>query len=150
MNVRIDSLNVNVFIDDLNALDLDNGFLETLNRLAEVRLSPEKAKQILRNRLKAGLRTYVARLDGRVVGTATLLVEDKFIHSGGRVGHVEDVAVQQGYEKHGIGAALVRHATEEARRLGCYKVILNCYDRLVPFYERLGYHRHDVGMRCDL
>ena len=44
----------------------------------------------------------------------------------------------------------MRHATEQARKLGCYKVILSCFERLVPFYEALGYHKHDVGMRMDL
>jgi hypothetical protein len=45
---------------------------------------------------------------------------------------------------------LLRHAVEEARSLGCYKVILNCRDELVSFYERFGFHRHDNGMRMDL
>ena len=49
-----------------------------------------------------------------------------------------------------IGAALVRHATEEARKLGCYKIILNCFENRIPFYKGLGFKPHDVGMRNDL
>jgi glucosamine-phosphate N-acetyltransferase len=129
--------------------DLTNGLLETLEILAEVGLKPGQAAEVFRNRLRAGALTFVARAGRRVVGTVSLLLEQKFLHGGGWVGHVEDVAVHRDYQGRGVGSALVRHATEEARRRGCYKVILNCYERLVPFYERLGYRPHDAGLRID-
>jgi predicted N-acetyltransferase YhbS len=66
------------------------------------------------------------------------------------LGHIEDVSVRVGYEKMGVGTALVRHAKEQARKLGCYKVILNCAEHLVPFYESLGFRRHVAQMRIDL
>jgi glucosamine-phosphate N-acetyltransferase len=141
---------LNLVIRELNGHDLSAGFLETLAGLAEVRLTPTQAGEVLRNRLRAGIRTYVARVGDRVAGTASLLVEQKFIHGGGRVGHIEDVAVHEDFRHHRIGSVLVRHATEEARKLGCYKVILNCFEHLTPFYAQLGYRQHDVGMRIDL
>jgi glucosamine-phosphate N-acetyltransferase len=136
-------------IGELTGPDLANGFLETLASLAEVNLTPAEAGQVFRTRLRAGVHTYVARLGQRVVGTASLLLEQKFIHGGGWVGHIEDVAVHRDCREQGIGSALVRHATLEARRLGCYKVILNCFEHLVPFYGQLGYRPHDVGLRID-
>ncbi len=136
-------------IAEMTGPDLANGLLETLENLAEVGLTPAKAAEVFRNRLRAGALTFVARVGQRVVGTVSLLLEQKFLHGGSWVGHVEDVAVHRDYQQQGIGSALVRHATEEARRRGCYKVILNCYDRLVPFYQRLGYRPHDAGMRID-
>jgi glucosamine-phosphate N-acetyltransferase len=140
---------LNLTICDLTGPDLANGFLETLASLAEVNLTPAQAGEVFRTRLRSGVRTYVARVGNRVVGTASLLMEQKFIHGGGWVGHVEDVAVHRDCRLQGVGSALVRHATEEARRLGCYKVILNCFEHLVPFYGRAGYRTQDVGMRID-
>ena len=139
-----------ILIREMTGPDLSRGFLESLAALAEVNLSVEAAAEVLRSRLRAGVRTYVAVVGERVVGTASLLVEPKFLHRGGKVGHIEDVAVHPECGQHGVGSALVRHATEQARKLGCYKVILSCYERLVPFYARLGYRPHDVGMRIDL
>jgi glucosamine-phosphate N-acetyltransferase len=138
-----------ICIDELNALDLTRGFLETLTSLADVDLTFDQAVKVLRNRLRAGIHTYVARESGKVIGTVSLLLEDKFIHGGGRVGHIEDVAVHAEHQKQGIGAVLVQHATEQARKLGCYKAILDCAERLVLFYEQMGYHRHEEGMRID-
>lgn len=134
-------------IRELNALDLARGFLETLARLANVGLDPEQARQVFRSRLRAGIHTYIALDSNRVVGTTSLLLEQKFIHRGGRCGHIEDVVVHPEYNGRGVGGALVRHATQRARDLGCYKVILSCFESLVPFYEQLGYQKHDLGMR---
>src|SRR5262249_14935984 len=64
---------MNIEIGPLSALDLANGYLETLRALASADVAPDVAKQILRNRLRNGLRTYVARQGKEVVGTATLL-----------------------------------------------------------------------------
>lgn len=137
-------------IRELTAVDLSNGFLETLARLADVGLSNEEAREVFRNRLRAGMHTFVAVIGEEVVGTTALLVEQKFIHQGGRCGHIEDVAVHPDHKEKGIGSALVKHAVEQARAQGCYKVILSCYEGLLPFYEKLGFRRHDVGMRIDV
>jgi glucosamine-phosphate N-acetyltransferase len=136
-------------IGDVNEKDLSRGFFESLEELGKVDLSLEQAMKVLRSRAHAGVRTFVARAGDQVVGTATLIIEQKFYHKGGRAGHIEDVSVHRDYQGHGIGAALVRHAIEEARRLGCYKVILNCDDRVMPFYTRLGFREHNNGMRLD-
>jgi glucosamine-phosphate N-acetyltransferase len=131
----------------LTAADLGQPFFEALSSLTEVNLTPEVAAKIHRRRLAQGTVTFVAFAEGKLVGTVSLLVEVKFIHAGGLVGHIEDVAVHRDFQRRGIGTALVAHATEQAERLGCYKVILNCFDRLTPFYERLGYVEHDRGLR---
>lgn len=137
-------------IREMTGPDLGRGFLESLSSLADVGLSVEEAAEVLRARLRAGVRTYVALVGERVVGTASLLVEAKFIHRGGKVGHIEDVAVHPEFRSYGIGRLLVRHATEQARKIGCYKAILDCFDNLVPYYAQLGYRPHNVGMRIDL
>jgi glucosamine-phosphate N-acetyltransferase len=141
---------MDVLIRELYGRDFHNDFLETLAHLAEINLSVEEAKAIFRTRLGNGIRTYVALEYDRVIGTISLLVEQKFIHGGGHVGHIEDVAVHPAYVGRGIGSALVRHVIEQARQWGCYKLILNCFDDRVVFYERLGFRRYDVGMRLDL
>lgn len=135
---------------ELAEADLVNGFLETLAGLAPVDLTLEQARAVLRTRLRAGIRTYVAVDGDRVVGTASLLIEPKFIHGGGICGHIEEVVVHPDHKKRDIGSALVRYVTDEAlNEHSCYKVILNCSEALVPFYEGCGYRRHDVGMRID-
>lgn len=138
-------------VGELQPQDLSRGFLESLASLSVVDLTPGEALEVLYTRRRAGARTFVARLpDGRVVGTTGLVIEQKFIHRGGWVGYLEDVAVHRDFQGHGIGTALVNHAVAEAKAAGCYKVVLSCFDRLVPFYTRLGFRPYNLGMRIDL
>jgi glucosamine-phosphate N-acetyltransferase len=139
-------------IRDLQEADLSRGLSDTLASIAEVGLTVEQLREVMNERNRLGTHTYVA-LDSatnEVVGTASLVLERKFIHRGGRVGHVEDVSVRKGFRGQGIATALVRHAVSEARRLGCYKVILNCFEQLASLYASLGFRKHDIGMRIDL
>ena len=139
-------------IRELHEADLSKCLSDTLSGLAEVGLSTEELRAVMDERRRTGVHTYVAidPASDEVVGTASLIVERKFIHRGGRSGHIEDVSVRRGYQGHGLGTALVQHAIKEARRLGCYKVILNCFEQLVPLYASMGFRKHDLGMRLDL
>jgi glucosamine-phosphate N-acetyltransferase len=139
-----------LLIRELRASDLEHGFLETLSNLAPVGLSLADAAEVFRERGGKGIHTYVAVLGDQVVGTATLLLERKFVRGGARAGRVEDVAVREGHEGKGIGQALMVHVRRQAADFGCYKVTLSCYEPLVPFYEGAGFFRHDVGMRLNL
>lgn len=134
----------------MDATDLRRGFLAALGALKPAELTDEQAVEVFRLRMRWRVRTYVALLDDRVAGTASLLIEPKFIHNGGIVGHIEDVAVHVAYQHHGVGAQLVQYLLDVCRAYGCYKVILDCEEDVAPFYERLGFHRWEEAMRIDL
>merc|ERR1712080_528585 len=76
---------------------------------------------------------------GKVVGAATLVLEDKFIHECGKVGRVEDVVVSSSYRGRQLGKFLLALLTQLAKARGCYKATLNCADPMVKFYTGLGY-----------
>jgi len=140
-------------IRELRAADLEDGFLETLGNLSDVGgLTLEEARLILTSieRTQCYHVLVAVMSGGRVVGATTLFVEQKFIHRGGLVGHIEDVVVRRGFEGTGVGGSLVTAAIRLAKELGCYKCIMDCKAELVGFYERLGFRKHDVGMRIDL
>ncbi len=140
-------------VRELRDVDLDNGFLDTLGALSDTEgLAPKEARKILGSIRRNPLhRVFVAvEGDGKVLGATTLLVEQKFIHRGGLVGHIEDVVVRKDQQRKGIGPALVKAALRSAEDAGCYKCILDCKEELTGFYERIGFRRCQVGMRIDL
>jgi len=92
---------------------------------------------------------HVAIDNKKIVGSTTLLIEQKFIHNGGLVGHIEDVVVRKDYEGKGIGIKLVTSLLERAKEKNCYKTILDCKDDVKQFYERIGFKRESNGMRYD-
>jgi glucosamine-phosphate N-acetyltransferase len=140
-------------IREIKAEDLNKGFLEALGNLSPVGgLTPRKALDILRKTKRNPYHHVLVAVthDGQVIGTTTLLVEQKFIHGGGLVGHIEDVAVRSDHEGKGVGGSIVRAAVEMAREQDCYKVILDCKPDLVGFYERIGFRKYEEAMRIDL
>ncbi|KAG7194622.1 Glucosamine-phosphate N-acetyltransferase-like protein [Scheffersomyces spartinae] len=76
---------------------------------------------------------------GKVVATGCLVVERKAIHQCGKVGHIEDIAVCKLQQGKGLGLVLIQGLTAIAEKEGCYKVILDCSDHNVGFYNKCGY-----------
>ena len=138
-------------IREIRENDLENGFLETLDFLRKASdLDKNKAKEILEKiKQNSNQIIQVAIDDKKIVGCITLLIEQKFIHDGGLVGHIEDVVVRKDYEGKGIGMKLVTSMLEYAKRKNCYKTILDCKDDVKQFYERIGFKHESNGMRYD-
>ena len=138
-------------IREITENDLENGFLETLDFLRKASdLDKNKAKEILEKiKQNSNQIIQVAIDDKKIVGCITLLIEQKFIHDGGLVGHIEDVVVRKDYEGKGIGMKLVTSMLEYAKRKNCYKTILDCKDDVKQFYERIGFKHESNGMRYD-
>ena len=141
----------NIKIRELEEKDLFNGFLESLDSLRKTsKINPKKAKDIFKKiSSDKNYKIYVAVLDSKVVGAATILIEQKFIRNGGKVGHIEDVVVSKKHQGKGIGLVLVKELVQYAKKKGCYKTILDCSDELIPFYEKIGFKRHSNSMRID-
>ena len=138
-------------IRDIVESDIDIGFLESLDNLRNAsNLNKDNAKDILKKIIENPDHIiHVAEVDGKIVGSTTLLIEQKFIHQGGKVGHIEDVVVSKEFEGRGIGIKLVTSLLEVAKTENCYKTILDCKDELIPFYERIGFKQESNQMRYN-
>ena len=138
-------------ISEIEEGDLENGFLETLDFLRNASgLDKNKAREILKKiKQNPNHIIHVATNDKKIVGSTTLFIEQKFIHDGGLVGHIEDVVVRKDYEGQGIGMKLVISLLDIAKQRKCYKTILNCEDSLKPFYEKIGFKNTTNEMRYD-
>jgi len=128
--------------------DFRKGFLQLLSQLTKVGdISEEQwRKRFLDMKRKCG--TYFVMvvedsLTGQVVGATTLVVEQKFIHGCNQVGRVEDVVVSDQYRGRQLGKFLVASALLLAHKLHCYKVTLNCTDKMIKFYNGIGFKCED-------
>ena len=142
---------VDITIRELKVDDLFNGFLESMDSLKQAsNLDKEKAVQVFKNiNSNPNHYVYVAILDGKVVGSTTMIIEPKFIHSGRNVSHIEDVVVSKEQQGKGIGEMLMNSLLELAKNNNCYKTILDCSEEIKPFYEKIGFKRNSIGMRFD-
>ncbi|KAG0363521.1 acyl-CoA N-acyltransferase [Gamsiella multidivaricata] len=83
---------------------------------------------------------------GKIVAAGTIVVERKFIRGLGLVGHIEDIAVSGDQQGKKLGLRIIETLKAIGKQQGCYKVILDCSEKNVPFYEKCGFERKGVEM----
>ena len=140
-----------IIIREIEENDLEKEFLESLDFLRKASdIDKNMAYDILKKIKQNPDHVIHVALDGnKIVGSTTLLIEQKFIHNGGRVGHIEDVVIRKDYEGRGIGMKLVISLLNRAKEEKCYKTILDCKDDLKIFYERIGFKSESNCMRYN-
>lgn len=84
--------------------------------------------------------------ENNIIGAITIIIEQKIIHNGKCVCHVEDFVVLEKEQKKGLGALLLQHALEIAKQNNCYKVILDCHPLLENYYIKKGFSRKGNNM----
>ena len=76
------------------------------------------------------------------------------MEDGTNIGHAD---IQNGYylsyiyivpqiRGYGLGKKMIEHLSDESKKIGCYKTILDCSDENVGFYEKCGYKRKGAQM----
>ncbi|KHO00429.1 glucosamine 6-phosphate N-acetyltransferase [Metarhizium album ARSEF 1941] len=134
--------------------DFDTGFLECLRVLTTVGdVTKEAFEEQFRQMSQQGGYYIIViedtnRTDGTksVVATGALIVERKFIHSLGAVGHIEDIAVAKDQQGKKLGLRLIQALDYVAEKVGCYKCILDCSEANEGFYVKCGFRRAGLQM----
>ncbi|KHN87292.1 Glucosamine 6-phosphate N-acetyltransferase [Toxocara canis] len=134
-----------LMIRPLRIDDYNRGYLQLLSQLTSVGDVSEEQFQkrfvSMQNTHPKGY--YVVVLEepssGMIVGSATLVIEWKFIHEAGCRGRTEDVVVDKRMRGRQLGKILNFYLVQLARRIGVYKLSLECKDALIPFYEQFGF-----------
>ncbi|GIQ88462.1 hypothetical protein KIPB_010712 [Kipferlia bialata] len=136
-----------VLIRDACPTDHALGHIGLYTQLTDAPPMPlEQYTAFLKAHSETGGCVLVAEVDGQLMGCATLLVEQKLIHGGRPVGHIEDVVVDQAARGQGVGKALIEALVQRGKKAKCYKVILDCSEHNTGFYDRCGLERKGVCM----
>ena len=84
--------------------------------------------------------TWVAEVEGRVVACAGLIID---MHGNGEEAEIEPVIVSANYRRKGIGTKLIRHAKEEAKKLGVRSLSIRPVlrnEEAIHFFIREGFN----------
>lgn len=130
--------------------ELVDAFARLVPQLSRSSLPPDR--DALARMIAAGASdVFVARIDGRVVGSLTLVIFE--IPTGVRA-WIEDVVVDEAARGHGVGEALNRAALERARARGAKTVDLTSRpsrEAANRLYRRLGFVPRETNVyRFDL
>ncbi|KAI9094611.1 acyl-CoA N-acyltransferase [Phlyctochytrium arcticum] len=136
----------------LEAGDYEKGFLDALSQLTTVgKLT--KGDFIERySYLKAHNHEYFTIViedtkKSIIVGAGTILVERKFVHMNGLVGHIEgDIVTRKDYRGLNLGKLVIETLKHIGKLTGCYKIILDCSNDNIPFYQKCGFAHKEFEM----
>jgi len=131
--------------------DYKKGICQLLGQLTEIGNVDEKKFQERFKEMKAANDMYYVVViedvaKSKIIGTATLFVEKKFLHDAGKCGHIEDVVVDTTYRGKNLGKRVITQLEHLGKSLGCYKIILDCSEKNVTFYEKCGFKKKEVQM----
>lgn len=138
-------------IRELREQDYYKGFLNLLEQLTMVDADNITYDDFIKHLAIIKSKVFVMEDgEGKIIGTMALLIEEKFIHKLSSVGHIEDVVVDDEYRGKGLGKMLIDYGIKYAKDNGCYKIILNCADKNITFYEKCGFKSKNVEMSLYL
>ena len=121
---------------------------ELYAEMDDLPLLPEEKIEEIFNQIHQipNYKIYLVWLDGKAVGTFSLLYVPTMMHRGFYQFAVLDaVSVASAYRGQGIGTAMIRTALKMSAEAGCYKVTLSSNlhrDRAHAFYKSLGFQQH--------
>ena len=125
----------------LEESDYHKNYLQLLSQLTQVgHISPEEFSNILA-KIQSQIWVFEDTVANKIVASASIFLEQKFIHGGGIVAHLEDVVVDQSYRGNQLGQKLIANIVEIARESGAYKIIADCKTELLSFYFKNGFEK---------
>ena len=130
----------------INHLDKKEQIFNLLKQLTiAVSLKESRFREIILN-LPKNHYIFVCIVKDTVIGMITMFLEQKLIHNGACVLHIEDLVVDKNYRGRGIAEALLEYCMTQISLDKYYKIILNCSKELIPFYEKKGFKEKNVQM----
>ena len=81
-----------------------------------------------------------------ILGMCSIMIEQKIIHGGKCVGHIEDLVVDKSARHNGVASKLLAHVISYGKQFNCYKLLLNCTNEVMPFYIKNGFEQKTNGM----
>lgn len=120
--------------------DLYNGYLSLLSQLTNIGSGDfiQKFNEI-KNTPNISIIVAYDETINKVIGAGTIIIEPKLVHGCSNVGHIEDVVVDQNYRSQKIGQQIINYLVNMAKVSNCYKVILDCSENNIGFYEKCGF-----------
>jgi len=135
----------------LHVDDYDKGFLNALGMLTVIGpLTKSQFVEQFTYLLKHNHEYFTIVIEDTkkniIVGAGTILVERKFVHMNGLVGHIEDIVTHKEYRGMNLGLRVIETLKFIGKMTGCYKIILDCSNDNVKFYEKCGFKQKEVEM----
>lgn len=142
-----------IILRNLRVEDAQAGFFTVLSQLTKApEISQAQFSKLVENEQRLGVRETIVAVNeqGKVIGTGAVAYEQKFIRGGAMCAHIEDIVVEEHTRGMHLGKRIITELIERSKKKGCYKVILDCEDTNIPFYQKCGFQPKEKQMALYL
>lgn len=153
VKVNLEQFNTNDYtIRYLEQNDYNKGFLELLSQLTTITNKNYESFISIFNILDADINSHciVIEHNNRIIGHLKVIIEPKFGHNYRPVSHFEDIVIDKEYQKKGLGSILLQIIHKISKEYNCYKIIANCNNDVIKFYQKNNYKIVGNEIRLDL
>jgi RimJ/RimL family protein N-acetyltransferase len=142
-------ININNFtLRNIEYDDFDRGYMDLMFEFTNYQYPMTKEKFINFIDTQKNYKTIViySEKEKRIIGAGTIIIVHK-IHNN-PIGQIEDVIISEKYRKNGFGKQIIEKLIDIGKNeCKCYKIILNCLEKNIKFYENCGFINVGVEMK---
>jgi glucosamine-phosphate N-acetyltransferase len=138
---------MNLIYRNIECNDYYKGYIKLIKKLSNFNndILYEQFNNYINN-LNNNYKIIVILLNDIIIGSGTIFIENKIIHNFGNVAHIEDIIIDNNYRNLKLGKKLIDKLIFIAKENNCYKIILNCNDDNILFYEKCGFIKKENQM----
>ena len=115
--------------------------------LINTSISLEYFKNFIDNILNENHNIFVIELNNNIIGTGTVLFEEKLTYNGCKMAHIENILINENYRAQGYGKKTIDYILEYSKNNKCYRADLVCYDNVVEFYTKNKFIKHQNSLQ---
>lgn len=119
---------------------------EEYTHLIDSKISKKDYDNFIDNVLIDNHKILILIINDQIIGTGTLLIEPKLTYGGCKMGHIENILIDEKYRGKGYGENLVNKLLELSKNEKCYRVDLNCTPELNRFYKKMNFKKKYICM----
>ena len=141
----------NLIFRNIEYDDFDKGYMDLMFEFTNYHNQITKQKFINFIDMQKNYKTIIiySEIEKRIIGAGTIIIVHK-IHNN-PIGQIEDVIISEKYRKNGFGKQIIEKLIDIGKNeCKCYKIILNCLEKNIKFYENCGFINVGVEMKYNI
>lgn len=120
-------------------------YLDLINEFRPSKFTEDQFKDTLKL-INLNSHIFVIQLNTKLIATATIIFEHKFIHNISKYSQIEDVCVKEEFRKNGYGKILINYLIEVSKNNKCKKINLVCNNDIIKFYKSCNFDEKSIHM----
>ena len=141
----------NLIFRNIEYDDFDKGYMDLMFEFTNYHNQITKQKFINFIDMQKNYKTIIiySEIEKRIIGAGTIIIVHK-IHNN-PIGQIEDVIISEKYRKNRFGKQIIEKLIDIGKNeCKCYKIILNCLEKNIKFYENCGFINVGVEMKYNI